>query len=154
MTSFKAAALALTVALLSACSTTQTVTLAKANPAQKVTTVAQVPEDGNSPEMNASLTSAVQNEGLQVKAPLPEGTRKSDDVDAIVSYVDVWRWDLVMYLQKLSVKLYDAKTGDLLVMGDWHDSPAHGFRDSKAVMQSVVSEMLAKLRGATKSAAN
>lgn len=150
MISLKTATFTLAFALLGGCSTTQHITLAKAAPALKVTTVAQVPAEGNSPEMNANLTNALQAEGLQVKAPLPADARKSDDVDAIVSYVDVWRWDLVMYLKKLSVKMYDAKTGDLLVMGDWEDSPMHGFRDAKTAVNSVVSEMVAKLRAATK----
>lgn len=150
MLRIKAALLALSVTLLAACSTTQTVTLAKTNIASPVKSVAQVPGEDNSPQMDANLNTALQAEGVQIKAPLPVGTRKSDDADAIITYVDVWRWDIAMYLKKLSVKLYDAKTGDLLVMGDWEDSHFHGFRDAKAVMQSVVSEMMAKVRDAAK----
>ncbi len=124
--------------------------MAKAKPVKKVQTVAQVPEADNSPQMNGYLEVALQKEGISLKVPLPAGTRKSSDVDAIVSYVDVWRWDLVMYLKGLTVRLYDAETGDLLVTGQWDDSTLHAFRDAKGAMQGVVSEMLAKLRAATK----
>jgi hypothetical protein len=143
-------ALAVTLAFLSGCSTTQEIVLAKTNPGKKVATVAQVPEPDNSAQMNANLETALQKEGLSLKAPLAAGTRKSPEVDAIISYVDVWRWDLAMYLKSFTVRLYDADNGDLLVTGQWNDSQLHGFRDAKLAMQSVISEMFAKLRAATK----
>jgi hypothetical protein len=143
-------ALVLTLTFLSGCSTTQEVVLAKANPSKKVTTIAQVLEADNSTQMNSNLEVALQKEGLSLKAPLAAGTRKSPDVDAIISYVDVWRWDLAMYLKSFTVRLYDAETGDLLATGEWNDSPLHAFRDAKLAMQGVVSDMFAKLRVATK----
>lgn len=142
------AAWAIGLGLLAGCSTQQQVTLAKASP-PKVATVAQVPDDGNSPEMDAHLGSALAAQGLQMKTALPAGTRKSADVDAIASYVDVWRWDRVMYLQSISVKLFDARTGDLLVTGQWRDSALHGYRDAKLVVSDLVGEMMMKLRTAT-----
>lgn len=143
-----AASFALVCVIVSGCATTQGVTLAKPNPTTQVATVAQVPDAGNSPEMNAFLETALQNEGILLKAPLPLGTRKSEEVDAIISYVDVWYWDLVMYLKALNVRIYEAETGDLLVTGQWDDSALHGFRDAEVIMQSVISEMLTTLRGA------
>jgi hypothetical protein len=131
---------------LMGCSTTQKVSLAKLNAPKAIASVAQVPEEGNSPDMNAKLDSALRAEGLNVKQPLAQGTRTSGDVDAIVSYTDSWRWDIVMYLKSLTVRMYDAATGDLLVSGEWSDSALHGFRDSQAVVKGVVSEMLAKLK--------
>ncbi len=124
--------------------------MAKATPVKKVAVVAQTREEDNSPQMNGHLEAALQKDGITLKTTLPAGTRKSADVDAIVSYTDVWRWDLVMYLKGLNVRLYDAETGDLLVTGQWNDSAMHGFRDAKVVMAGVVDEMLAKLRAATK----
>jgi len=135
--------------LLFGCSTTKDVMLAKATPTHQVRTVAQAPQDDNSSDMNTNLQSALSNEGLTVKAPLPAGTRKSAEVDAIVSYSDVWRWDLTMYLKSVSIRLFDSQSGDLLVSGTWSDSALHGFRDSKEVVQNLVSEMFEKLRNAT-----
>lgn len=130
------------------CSTTQEVMLAKISPTQQITTVAQVPEEGNSQEMNDNLDKALAAQGVTVKAPLPSGTRKSSGVDAIVSYTDVWRWDLTMYLQSISIRLYDAQTGDLLASGNWHDSAMHGFRDAKKVVSTLVDQIFAKVRHA------
>lgn len=133
--------------VFSGCATQQETLLAKSTP-PKISSVAQIPEEGNSPDMNANLAAALQTEGLSIKPPLPAGTRKSSGVDAIVSYTDVWRWDLVMYLKSINVRLYDAKSGDLVATGQWQDSQLHGFRDAKVIVQGVVSEMMAKIRAA------
>jgi len=70
---------------MSGCSTTQEVFLAKADPNRKIVTVSQVPGEGNSAEMDSHLETALRNEGLSIKSPLPAGTRKSHESDAIVS---------------------------------------------------------------------
>jgi hypothetical protein len=134
---------------LSGCATHQQVLLAKAKPNAKIVTVARVPDEGNSPEMDANLEVALQQQGLQVKAPLPAGTRTTSEVDATVSYIDVWRWDIAMYLKSISLRIFDAKTGDLLVSGEWNDSALHGFRDAKAVVNELVGEMVSKVQSAS-----
>lgn len=136
----------LALCLLVGCSTTQEITLAKSGPIKPITSVAQVAEDGNSAPMDSNLAGALQKEGLTVRPSLPKGTRSASDVDALISYVDVWRWDIVMYMKDLTVRLHDARSGDLLAMGQWSDSALHGFRDAKAVMESLVSELMAKVR--------
>lgn len=139
-----------TTVFVTGCSTTQEITLAKAEPTKKISKVIQVLEADNSAQMNVNLEAALQKQGFAIKAPLPAGMRKSVDADALISYVDVWRWDVVMYLRSLSVKLYDAQSGDLLVSGEWKDSPMHGFRDAKVVMDGLVTEVFTKLKAATK----
>jgi hypothetical protein len=146
---FISIALLSTAALFAGCSTTQHVTLGKTMITKPIRTVAQVPAEGNSAEMNLNLEGALTKEGVSVKQSLPQGTNRSKDVDALVTYVDVWRWDLLMYMQKLNVRLHDAETGDLLAMAQWSDSPLHGFRNAKVVMEEVVAEMLKKVRAAT-----
>jgi hypothetical protein len=51
-----------------------------------------------------------------------------------------------MYLKSLTVKIHDASTGNLLAIGQWSDSPLHGFRDPKVVMNDLITEILAKVR--------
>ncbi|MBL0420737.1 hypothetical protein JI739_10310 [Ramlibacter sp. AW1] len=132
---------------LGGCATRQDVMLAKA-PTARIATVAQAPDEGNSPEMDGHLSAALLNQGLQIKAALAAGTRQSPQVDAVVSYVDVWRWDVVMYLQSLSVRVFDARTGDLLASGQWRDSALHGYRDARQVMDQLVAETWSRLRPA------
>ena len=101
--------------------------------------------------MDTNLEAAVTKNGLSLKAKLPAGTGKSKDADALISYVDVWRWDIVMYMKNLTVKLHDAESGDLLAIGEWSDSALHGFRDARLVMEGLVAEVLAKVKASTKS---
>lgn len=137
---------------LTGCATSQEVLVAKQAP-DPVVSVAQVPDEGNSPEMDAHLRSALVKEGYTVRASLPAGTRKSDEADAIVSYVDVWRWDIAMYLQSITIRMFDAKSGDLLATGTWKDSAFHAFRDAEAVVGQLVAEMTTKVRSAASSSA-
>jgi hypothetical protein len=134
------------------CATSQEITLGKVNHAKPIRSIAQVVDEGNSPQMNDNLAFALQKQGLTVKGTQPQGTTRSTETDALISYVDVWRWDIVMYLKSLTVKLHDATTGDLLAIGHWNDSALHGFRDSRLVMDGLVSELLTKVRGAEKTA--
>lgn len=99
--------------------------------------------------MNSLLETALLKEGLTVVGELPLGTRVAPNIDALVSYTDVWRWDLVMWLKQLTVQLHDAETGQLVAVGQWSDSPLKGFRDTKTVMEGLISAILAKVRGAT-----
>ena len=133
---------------LSACATHQDVLLAKSAP-PPVVSIAQVSSDGNSEAMDGALRNALVQNGFTVRAPLPVGTRQSSEVDGIVSYVDVWRWDIAMYLHSVAIKIFDARTGDLLVAGDWKNSAFHGFQDENRVISELVAEMTAKLRTAT-----
>ncbi len=147
--------LALVLAFTSGCSTTQEVTLAKTSYTKKLASVAQVVQDGNSAQMDQNLERAFAKEGLSLRTKLPAGTTRSKDVDALVSYVDVWRWDVVMYLKSLTVKVNDAETGDLLVLGTWSESAFHQFRGEggvKAVVEQVVADTMARLRASSKGA--
>lgn len=139
--------------LLAGCATTQEVSVAKSDPVTSIKTVAQAPDAGNSPEMDAALTAALQLQGLTVKPTVRAGARKSPDADAVVRYIDNWRWDLIMYLQKIDIRMYDAQSGDLLVSGEWKDAPMHGNHDPQVVMQGLLAEMMSRLRGEAVAAA-
>lgn len=146
-------AVALALALLAGCSTTQEITLGAQVPTKVIVTVAQVQNDGNSSQMTSLLEEALLKEKLAVVGALPSGTRTAPGLEALVSYTDVWRWDLMMYLKHLTVQLYDAETGQLVALGQWSDSPLHGFRDPKTVMDGLISDLVARVRGAKPSAA-
>ena len=134
-------------AALSGCATSQRVTLAQTS-APHISTVAIVVQDGNSPEMNASIEQALVANKIMPKQTLPSGTRKSSEVDAIVTYTDVWHWDLVMYLKNLTVNLFDARSGNLIVTGRWDNSALHGFQSSNEVVRALVDELVVKAKSA------
>ncbi len=134
-------------ALITGCATSQNVALAQTAPAKPITTAALVPQDGNSAVMDTNLQAALMAQGVTPKTALPASTRKSAEVDAIVTYTDVWRWDLIMYLKSITINVSDAASGNLLAMGRWDNSAFHGFQDAKQVTSELMSEMFAKLKG-------
>jgi hypothetical protein len=133
-------------ALMTGCATSQNVTLAQITASKPIVTAALVPQEGNSIDMDTNVRAALMAQGVTSQAALPTGTRKSAEVDAIVSYSDVWRWDLVMYLRTLTINVFDASSGNLLAMGRWDNSAFHGFQDAKQVTRDLMSEMFAKLQ--------
>jgi hypothetical protein len=163
--------LLVSIICLSACSTTQEVTLAESRLEGKIATVAIVHQEGNSAAMDRNLLAALQKQGLVVRSNLPKASeedlsaksaeaktktaRKSkelDGVDALVDYADVWRWDIVGYVKSLTLRVHDAKSGNLLATGSWTDSALHRYLDAKTVVEGLVSETFAKLGSALQSA--
>jgi uncharacterized protein (DUF2235 family) len=145
------AALAIAV-FVSGCSTTQSISLAKQTPTKLISSVAQVTADGNSAQMDGHLEAALVKQGLTLRSKLPAGTTTAKDIDALVSYVDIWRWDVVMYMKNLTIRVNDAATGDLIAMAEWTESHFHQFRgDSgvKAVVEKLVADLMEKIRTPT-----
>lgn len=119
---------------------------------ENIVTVALSPQDGNSPEVDSYVADAIISQGVAVAPPLSAGTLKSDQVDAVATYMDVWRWDLAMYMQSISISLYNARTGELLVTGRWRDSLFHAWHRGELVAQELLTQMFSKLRSDGKTA--
>ncbi|HEY5761615.1 MAG TPA: hypothetical protein VIS73_00260, partial [Rhodocyclaceae bacterium] len=66
--------------------------------------------------------------------------------DLLVTYQDVWRWDLKTYLFSLRIDLFDAPTGSLLTTGTWKNSAFHGFQRGKDETRELLSDMLPRIR--------
>jgi hypothetical protein len=133
------------IVVLSGCTTTRYVTLAQLGPQPKITTAAFIPLEGNSPKMDTYMQQQLLSYGIMLKRPLPAGTRQSSDIDAIVEYSDVWAWDIVMYLQSLSINLFHGSTGNLIVTGRWDNSAFHGFQDPRDVINELLDDIFSKL---------
>lgn len=149
MNRFIPSSIVLFAVLMTGCATSQNVTLGQLSAPQSLSSAALVPQEGNSSDMNENMRAAMLSQGLAPQAALPAGTRKSTEVDALVSYTDSWRWDLVMYLRSLTINIFDARSGNLLAMGRWDNSAMHTFPDSKLVTQNLMAEMLGKVKANT-----
>lgn len=134
--------------VLAGCATSKSVALAQTSNIRPIKTAALTKEDGSSPAMDASFNEAIRAQGVTLGGSLPAGTRTATNVDAIVSYIDVWHWDLVMYLKAVDVHMFDAQSGNLLVSGWWANSAFHGFQDSKEVVRGLVADMFANVKPA------
>ncbi len=133
------------VIILAGCATSRNVTVGQLAPQKKLTTAAFVPQDGNSPEMDSYVQQQLMAHGITPKLSLPAGTRQSSDVDVIVVYSDVWRWDIAMYLQSLTINLIDGGSGNLLATGHWDNSVFHGFQNPRDVVKELLDDVFAKL---------
>lgn len=140
----------LLLALTTGCATSQNVSLAQLTGAKQLSTVALVPSEGNSADMDNAIKSAFMAQGIAPKQALPAGARKSSEVDVIVDYTDQWRWDIAMYLRWVTINMYDADTGNLLASARWDNSAFHGFQDYKVVVQGLVDDMVAKMKARPK----
>lgn len=91
------------------------------------------------------MSDALATQGVALSGQLPSGVLKTDKADAVVSYQDVWRWDITTYLQSISINFYNAQTGELMITGRWRDSFFHTWNRGESVSKDLVAEMLAKL---------
>jgi hypothetical protein len=136
--------------VLSGCATSRNVIPYGSIPAGTYRTAALVPQEGNSPEVDGYVKDALARHGIAVMLSKSPGTMKAEDVDLLVSYQDVWRWDLVMYLLSLRIDLFDARAGTLLVSGSWKNSPMHGFQRGEDEAKDLLDDMISRIRGAAK----
>jgi hypothetical protein len=126
---------------LGACSTSTRVMVGGGSQPASVHSAALVSKGGNSVDMDQVLRHDLLARGLAVKRDASEGARQVPGVDAVVSYEDSWRWDLVMYLRSLDVSIFDAKSGALLVTGRWENSLFHRFPKTDEVVQQLMDAM-------------
>ena len=68
-----------------------------------------------------------------------------ENVDLIVRYADGWNWDVVMYLAKLDIQMYDAKSGGMVSSASWKNSAMHGFHDLDKITGELIGGMLTKM---------
>jgi hypothetical protein len=101
--------------------------------------------------MDVNLQEALMSQAIAVRPAVPSGTRQASGADVLVSYVDVWKWDMAMYLQRITITMYDSASGDLMISARWADSPMHAFRDSRLVVKDLIDDMFKRVRLAPES---
>jgi hypothetical protein len=139
--------LSMMLVMLSACGGTYTAKRTAAPLPKYIQAIAVSPQEGNSPEVDRYLNSALVDQGLIVKAPLAKAERTNLEVDAIISYQDVWRWDLfTTHMRSISMAIYDAKSGNMLVHGTWECSTFHDYDRGQNVTKNLLRKMLEKTR--------
>ncbi|MCO4093122.1 MAG: hypothetical protein HEQ34_14420 [Sphingorhabdus sp.] len=146
MRSLMIACIAAVAIFTSACGGSSAITPASANAPAQIRSAAFSPQPGNSPEVTGYIADALAAHGVATRPAKLSPGYKSNDVDAIVSYLDVWRWDVAMYMQSIAIRLYNAKTGELLVSGSWSDSALHSFNRVDAIARDLINQMFSKLQ--------
>lgn len=86
--------------------------------ALKTMYVKHFPDDNSG--VNVEIADNLRSRGVTVSTG-PEAS--SSNFDAIVTYVDKWRWDLTMYMLELTINFRDPKSEALLATGNsYHTS--------------------------------
>ena len=146
MRSLMIACIAAVAIFTSACGGSSAIIPASANASTQIRSAAFSPQPGNSPEVTGYIADALAAHGVATRPAKLSPGYKSNDVDAIVSYLDVWRWDVAMYMQSIAIHLYNAKTGELMVSGRWSDSTMHTYNRGEAVSRDLINQMFSKLQ--------
>lgn len=129
----------LTLAALSGCSTTQSVSGGPQSGKSPMTTACFTAHGGRSADMDAAIQRNLENHGVSVAiAPA------CDKSDMNVSYTDSWFWDIVMYLRSMDIRFYKAPSGGLIASGHWKNSVLHQFPNADGVVQDLMDEMFRK----------
>ena len=121
------------------------VMLGSSAPPKSMSLAYLAPMPGNSPDMDARIQQELKAHGVSIK-PMPVDVKNLQDADLVVKYIDVWKWDIVMYLGCLNIYFFDAKSMDLIVTGSWYTSPrGHWFNDSSKVIRELLDDMFSKI---------
>jgi len=79
--------------------------------------VTKIPEDGR--EINLIIAKKLEDMGYSVTTGLPARS----EVDAIVTYIDKWMWDMTTYMLELTITIRDPKNDFPLASGNsYHTS--------------------------------
>lgn len=132
------------VLLLPACAS-RDVQVATGVAAKPIRSVVHMADDGNSNEMDEILRDALGALGVTLKGSNAMGDKRTREADAVVGYVDEWRFEPVTYLRTLTVRLYAADSGDLLATATWTAPLLPGYRDPEPIVKSVLKDLLARL---------
>lgn len=138
-------ALAAICFLLTGCGGAYTITRTSAKVPEQLRSASVSPLEEGSPEITTYITEALVSQGVSIKQSSAANAPKSNGADAFVTYSDIWRWDFAMYLKAITINLYKASTGELLVTGRWSDSLFHAYHGGEMVTQELIKQMFAKL---------
>lgn len=124
------------LAILSGCSTTQSVIAGPQLKGSALKTACFTAHGGRSADMDAAIQRGLENHGVSVSiAPA------CDKADANVTYTDSWFWDIVMYLRSMDIRFYKAPSGGLIASGHWKNSVLHQFPNADGIVQDLMDEM-------------
>jgi hypothetical protein len=130
-------------AMLTGCSTTQTVT---AGPQAKVAPMSQAcftPHGGNSRSTDEAIQRTLEAHSIAV-LKAPNCTKDTQGVDLSVDYSDQWWWDIVMYPRSIDIRFYSAPSGALIASGHWKNSVVHQFPSIDGLVEDLMNDMFAK----------
>ena len=135
--------LAAILILASGCSTTSDIVATPLAAGKQYHTAYLVAHGDKSSDVDSAIQRELFRRGF-VMSSGAEG-KPPENVDLLVRYADSWSWDVVMYLAKLDIQMYEAKGGGMIASASWKNSALHGFYDLDKIAGELVGGMLQKL---------
>jgi hypothetical protein len=129
--------------LAAGCSTTSDIVATPQAAGKQYHTAYLVAHGDKSSDVDAAIQRELFRRGF-VMSSGAEG-KQPENADLIVRYADGWSWDVVMYLAKLDIQVYDAKGGGMIASATWKNSAMHGFHDLDKIADELVGGMLKKM---------
>jgi hypothetical protein len=127
-------------ALLSGCSTTQSVTAGPQAKTAPMTKACFTPHGGNSKSTDDAIQRTLETHSIAV-VTAPGCTKDTPGVDMSVDYSDKWWWDLVMYPVSMDIRFYSAPSGGLIASGHWKNSVMHQFPSIDGLVEDLMNDM-------------
>lgn len=137
-----------TAVLLAGCGVTKEVIVGTGSLEVRHQRAALAAADGNSEAMDKILIAEMRARGFGEVRQVAEGVKRLEGVDVVVEYVDVWRWDLVMYLDSISIRLFDARDGNIIAIAKWaqKDQVFHTYPRPEDVVGEVFTDLMVKIK--------
>jgi hypothetical protein len=105
--------------MVSGCINRATATVDPSTDLSSIKSLHVTKRSGDGREINLLIADKLKSMGYRVTT----GTEKRSDVNAIVTYVDKWFWDITMYMLELTITLRDPQTDFPLASGNsYHTS--------------------------------
>jgi hypothetical protein len=96
----------------------------------------------NDYSIHNAISFELMNRGFKV---VDLSDKQPDNVSGVVvHYMDHWKWDMVMYLDNLQVRILNGTSGEVLAIGSYQNSGLHSFPDSVKVVGEIFSNFDAK----------
>lgn len=93
----------------------------------------------DSHKIHNAITRELQQRGYKVidKGSTPPQSKVNG---IVVRYMDVWSWDVVMYLRSLDIKILDGRNSQILSMSNFKNGFFHSFPNSEKVVNKLFTE--------------
>ena len=129
------------------CSNTATATLSPGADLSAVKTFYVVHQPKDTHNLHFLIRDRIVKEGLTARAG-PESEKTASPVNAVVTYVDRWIWDITLYLLELTVTFRDATNDFPLAVGQSYHTSL-----TRLSPEEMVEEVLTNIFNAAKQTA-
>jgi hypothetical protein len=125
--------------MATACSTVRAPVVPDPGSLRSIRTAYVVAPRGESRGTDAAIQLALAKRGI--RASKGSEAQRPREVDAYVTFTELWRWDLFTQLKSLDISVFDSTTDALLASGQYRKSPFPLIPNVSDTAQEVVDSL-------------